>query len=159
MDYFIHKGKKEDFEKIKVLWDKLWTFNEKKEPSYQRNSQAEKKFTSLFNSIISDNESSCIFVADNEKSIIGYIMASIWQKPAGFKLHQFGSIIDTFVREKYRRQGIGSELLKRVKKWFMDNTTIRRLEVNMVVNNEVSMNFWRKNGFIPFSQNSYLNLK
>ncbi len=58
------------------------------------------------------------FVAEADQSeLIGFIAGTI-QVQDYYKLNRFGMIESFFIKENYRGQGIGLELLTRLEKWF-----------------------------------------
>jgi len=51
------------------------------------------------------------------------------------------------VTKGWRRQGIGSLLLKKALDWAQTNPTVRRLELNVFAENEIAVHLYQKFGF------------
>lgn len=61
---------------------------------------------------------SAVFVAEFEGRAIGLGIASIRQNVSFFEPSRFGTISDLVVSPEMRRQGVGSGLVERMRKWF-----------------------------------------
>lgn len=61
-----------------------------------------------------------------------------------------GIIDDTFVRQEYRRSGVGSALVERCQEWFKARGATE-LRLNVSAGNELGQSFWRRMGFSPMS--------
>jgi len=58
-----------------------------------------------------------IFVATEDRKIIGYIYGWIGSRDYHNKIKSFGYCSDLFILEKHRRKGIGKKLIKKFEKW------------------------------------------
>lgn len=58
-------------------------------------------------------------------------------------------------RETHRRSGIGAKLVHEMLRLFRERG-IRRVEVTAADSNEAATAFWRKMGFVPYVQKSWL---
>jgi len=90
-----------------------------------------------------------LFVADEEGRIAGYCLATILEYPPIFHIRNFGFIQDMAVTSEFRRRGIGTQLLERLLVWFKERG-VRRIELQALMENEISQSFWRKSGFAPY---------
>jgi GNAT superfamily N-acetyltransferase len=61
------------------------------------------------------------------------------------KSDQWGYLTDCYTRPEYRRRGVGSELIARVKEW----SAKRDLELLLVWPSEESQSFYQRAGFAP----------
>jgi GNAT superfamily N-acetyltransferase len=68
-----------------------------------------------------DADDACIFVAEDEDEVVGYVFAALepmsWKElrgPAGF-------VHDLLVRERYRRSGAGTSLMKAAIDWLREH--------------------------------------
>lgn len=107
---------------------------------------------SLRKNIYSSN--SCIFIAEENNKIIGYLLAFKVNRPEMFKVKKAGLIADVFIKEEYRRKGIGDKLVKECFDWFKGDK-ISFVEINVEVSNKQAMNFWNKKGFKDVSIERY----
>lgn len=87
---------------------------------------------------------SITFIAMEENNIIGYILAGIRNQPDFYKVKKAGVISGLMVENKYRRKGIGSQLLSKVKSYFEENG-IKYYTVYTAVNNRGAIEFYNKN--------------
>ena len=58
-------------------------------------------------------------------------------------------MLDLFVYQEFRRQGIGKRLVKSSLEWFQKQG-ILRVEVNVARQNPVGQDFWKSIGFQPY---------
>ncbi|PIE34663.1 hypothetical protein CSA56_07180, partial [candidate division KSB3 bacterium] len=57
----------------------------------------------------------------------------------------------------FRRNGIGEKLYRSAEAWFR-SLHIDRIEIRVVVSNEVSTLFWKKMGFNPYVTTVFKNI-
>jgi diamine N-acetyltransferase len=72
---------------------------------------------------------------------VGYCVSSLSQE-------KNGEIESVFVKDSYRSQGIGSNLVKRAIAWFDENGSTRN-RVSVSEGNEMVWDFYKKFGFYP----------
>jgi ribosomal protein S18 acetylase RimI-like enzyme len=75
------------------------------------------------------------------KACVGYCVGAI--SPKGH-----AEIESLFVAEKFRKQGIGSALVKKVLEWF-EHEKAKSMMVNVAIGNEHAFEFYRQWGFYP----------
>jgi RimJ/RimL family protein N-acetyltransferase len=62
-----------------------------------------------------------------------------------------------YIKPAYRMKGLGQEGIKLLKEIrFKD---IQTVNIDVLINNQVGMNFWQKVGFIPYSMTMNMNMK
>ena len=93
-----------------------------------------------------DSPDECVFVADRDAKVIGYIYAALepmsWKElrgPAGF-------IHDVAVAEEARRSGVGTALMKAAIEWLRERGTPRVL-LATAARNQAAHPFFRRLGF------------
>lgn len=79
----------------------------------------------------------------------GYVIGSFHQEAPLFIQNRFGYIADLWVEPDYRRRQIGQQLLDAAFTWFKSQG-VSRVQLEVDVNNEVGLHFWRKMGFEKF---------
>jgi GNAT superfamily N-acetyltransferase len=94
-----------------------------------------------------------ILIAKNDKNeIIAYGIATIKKptKPTSYiKFKKFGFIEAIYVKDKFRRKGIGKEIFKKFLEWFKSNG-VRVIELTVHEKNKLGIVFWKKHGFFEF---------
>ncbi len=80
------------------------------------------------------SKNSLAIVAEESNQIVGYLTASIKQKPEYFKINKYGHIHQLFVRPGFRNKGLGKALFKEAEKFFKKKG-LKWLEVDASVKN------------------------
>ena len=152
----VRNAKASDLKVIGILWEEFMDFHRDRDPHFERAADGTEQFIEFIDGQINDN-SSCVFVAENSKELIGYCLAKKMQGPKVFKDRDFGMIFDLAVTEKYRRIGIGEKLYKEAELWFKTQD-IHRIEIRVVSTNEISIFFWNKMGYNPYVTTVFKNI-
>lgn len=95
-----------------------------------------------------------IFVAkENDNTVIGYAYCKITMD-----IDKKIALIDgIYVEEKYRNQGIATQIIEECKRWAA-KMEAKILELNVVSKNENAINLYKKIGFDEFSKKMRLEL-
>jgi ribosomal-protein-alanine N-acetyltransferase len=88
------------------------------------------------------------FVCEKEDSLIGYVVASIHQENSRYPVGRIDSIA---VTQEARRQGIGTQLMRRLFK-ALKNKGCREVLLLVRVSNNTAQQFYRSFGFQQKSQ-------
>jgi len=83
-----------------------------------------------------------IEIAIDQDQPVGYIISSITED-------RVGEIESIFVRDEYRGQAIGTQLMERALAW-LESQNGEILKVKVAVGNEASYDFYAKFGFYPW---------
>jgi GNAT superfamily N-acetyltransferase len=102
-------------------------------------------------------QKSTFFIAEKGDEIIGYVFGWIELSSYVFKYEDKGIIAECFVREEYRKQGIGKALVKNMFTWF-ENHNISWIKVDVLALNKAK-EFWRHMGFKDFTVSMSMNLE
>lgn len=94
------------------------------------------------------DENSLVPVAELGGRLAGFAWGHISNRK-DYAPESVASINLAFVRESYRRQGIGSLLVKRLCEFF-ETRGVDEISLNYVLGNYESEKFWSKLGFVPF---------
>lgn len=149
----IRKAKIKDLKDIVELSYKSVIYHKKLNPYYDTSKDVKEVLTkSLKKNIYSSN--SCIFIAEENNKIIGYLLVFKVDRPEMFKIKRAGLIADVFIEDGYRRTGIGNKLIKECFKWLKEGR-INFVEINVEVSNKQAINFWNKEGFKDVSIERY----
>jgi len=86
-----------------------------------------------------------IFVAEDNKKLIGYIYGRIEKRPI-MVLNKCGIIEDWFMKEKYRGKGIGEMLWDKLIRWFKSKKC-NCLKTDAYLTNKLAIDIYHKLGF------------
>ncbi|NDJ76898.1 MAG: GNAT family N-acetyltransferase [Chloroflexi bacterium] len=93
-----------------------------------------------------DDPMTCVYVAEIDGQVIGYILGAIIDLYADlFEHSNVGFIADVFVEPAFRRQGIARQLVDRVNAWLVEQG-IRHTEWQVAAANTGGIRFWEAVG-------------
>ena len=137
-----------DLDAIVALWREMWDFNARLDARMNPSPVANPVQRMWLEGHI-DGERSLVLVAQDGRDLVGYALATILENPP-IVLHQFyGYVSELSVTASRRRSGVGSLLLDGVHAWFKTKG-LPYAEVTASVRNQVSRNFWRRQGDSDF---------
>ena len=90
------------------------------------------------------------FVAEENGEIIGYLAGSIKKVVPSFRPVRRSEVENMLVKEEYRSKGIGAELMAAFIDWSRSNG-IKYVFVQAYSSNTGAINFYKKQGFDPYS--------
>ena len=136
----IRKATKKDFEEYyKLKQDETEEYSRliKKRMKLPPKSKLKKEF----NTFLSD-KNTFIFVIEEDNKLIAYfqgsLLKSIWEN--------FGYIDDIFVSRKFRRQGLGTKLIKNFIK-ILKSKKIKKIRIGVNSENKKALLLYKKLGF------------
>lgn len=106
----------------------------------ERNSQTENQLEMIKG--MEDTKNSTILVAENNKSLVGFLLA-IGGKA---RRNKHSAYIVIGILKEYRGKGIGTKLFTKVEQWASTHQ-ISRLELTVVTKNEAGLSLYKKAGF------------
>lgn len=125
-----------EIHEIKPLWELLnKTHNDNSNywKSHFANQTFEKRFAKLTN-----YADTLILTARVDNEIIGYSFSTV--------KNGVGELDSIFVKEQYRKTGVGKRLVVQTLNWFKDNQ-IKEIVVEVAEGNESAFSFYEKLGF------------
>ncbi len=143
----IREATKDDSGAIIDLWQEMMDFHIERSNLYEMKVNAREIYSDYLKDILKSPEY-MVFVYETKNKVVGYLIATESSDPPVYDT--VGIISELSVNEKYRNKGIGEELLAEVEKWFYKRD-IKRIECMVSDSNEVSKNFWFKNGYRPYN--------
>ena len=152
----IRKATQRDTEKIASLWCELIDLHESFDNYYKRAKNGATVFREFVEKQISDRNA-LVLIAQMNKEVCAYLLAKIENKPPVFLETKYGMIFDIAVTKKYRRNGIGEKLYNEALEWFQKKK-VKRIELTVATSNPISMRFWNKFGFKPYSERRYIKI-
>ena len=153
MDFKIRKATMEDLQEILNLNDGLLEHEKVYDvDSYVQDWSFSKANIEYFSDLI---KTQFVIVAILKEEIVGYLAGSIYQDDTySFYEGITGEIENMFVREKYRKLGVGTKLLNSFFDW-CKRKNVKRCFVTALPDNKNAMEFYKNNGF----ENSTITLK
>ena len=100
---------------------------------------------STFEALLSQNEKTCLWVAFQDETPVGYFLGLIKDCIAEIP-RQMGYINGLYVIPSLRRHQIGSQLYAKGLQWFQERG-IRHFELYTAIESEEATRFWSHHGF------------
>lgn len=144
----IRQAVKDDIQSILLLWEEMWQMHMKLDPRYQMTEMTKLSMRYWLDTNIASQQSQ-VLVANDDNLPVGYILSMIIENPLMMPDQFSGYISEVAVTKSFQRKGVGKKLLEEAHKWFKQNN-IRFVDVNVSEFNDVSVNFWKKNGYKDF---------
>ncbi|MHC3437472.1 GNAT family N-acetyltransferase [Natrialbaceae archaeon A-gly3] len=110
----------EDEESLLELWHGFTDHLSEYDPRYRHKEHADEHWLSYFRSQLLDSKYGIVFVAEDEETgeLIGVLEARVMGDHPIFNLSDHGLINGHFVREDFREEGVGKELVNAAHEWF-----------------------------------------
>ncbi len=141
----IRRAEATDLKAILDLWLEMSLLHEKYDSYFKLREDAFFIYEEYAVDFVSNKEK--LSIVCEEDGIVGYLFAEKRLRSPVYDDEITGNICDISVSEKHRRQGIGRELLRYAENWFYFQD-VKKIELTAAVNNPVSMNFWKKAGYL-----------
>ena len=148
---------KSDLDSIGGLWQEFMDFHKERDPHFARSVDGHERFKEFIAGHI-DAETSYVLVAEEDGKVVGYCLSELAKYPPVYENLDYGTVIDLAVTERLRRSGIGEKLYRSAEAWFTDHD-VNRIEIRVVVSNDVSTSFWKKMGFNPYVTTVFKNIE
>jgi ribosomal protein S18 acetylase RimI-like enzyme len=130
---------------IVEIWKELMDFHERINPVFGRGENGHTYYQDHVRKMM-DSDKAQVLVAMDQENVVGYSLALILESPPILTYSKRGFISDVAVKSGYRRKGIGTEMVARIFEW-LDSQDITQIQVQVVCENEIGYNFWKKQGF------------
>jgi ribosomal protein S18 acetylase RimI-like enzyme len=98
-----------------------------------------------------------VLVAKDGDKILAYGAASIEKSKPNVRPKKIGKLINLYVKEKYRKHGIGKEIFDKFLKWFKSRN-IKHIELSVDTRNRIAISAYKKYGFFEFQKKMRLDL-
>jgi len=145
-----------DLEPLISMWREFMDFHASHDPEFAIKAESETIRRQFLTSKLAEPDT-LVLIATLEKKAVGYAIGDIRSRPPVFALTRFGHIADLYVVPNQQRSGLGSRMLQECLSWFKARG-LGRVEVRTLSSNPISNSFWAKHGFIPFAQESVLQI-
>jgi len=143
----IRKANIEDLDEIMILIECITDFHYKLDKYYK--SFVEYQGLNEYIQQQLEDENTKILLAEVDEKIVGFIVGVILKAPGYIVPKKIGNIDNAFVKEDYRHQKIGENLIKELFKWFKEKK-VKHIELSVDARNTIGINAWRKFGFFDF---------
>jgi ribosomal-protein-alanine N-acetyltransferase len=143
----LRRARERDLERLVALFCMILEYHAKRSPRFalRWDSEAEQQVRRLLLARLRDEESR-VLVWDEEGDLCGLCVARVLRRPAIFAETERGEIEHLLVRESARRRGVGRALAEAGLAW-MGERGVRRVEIQVAVENPGARAFWRGLGF------------
>lgn len=105
-----------------------------------------------------DNKNRVTFVATVEGEAIGFIHGFIKEEAGIVVNHTVVKLDALYVKSKNRKQGVGTALIEKFKKW-SNEIGAKYIDLSVLVDNHSTVELYRKNGFVPLESYMRCELK
>ncbi|MCP4566556.1 MAG: GNAT family N-acetyltransferase [FCB group bacterium] len=130
------------------LWKDFMDFHARLDPLFIRSKRGHLKFKQLILKTIGSRKWQ-LFVALDEKTVIGYSMCKISDPPPVLASSRYGMLLDAYIEPAYQRQGAGTLLFNAMRDW-CNSKGITRLELNVATTNKIACAIWKNKGFTEY---------
>jgi len=139
----------DDLADMTSLWKEFMDFHKNLDSFFSRKESGHIQWASFMEKNMTDDQWK-IIAAEDDLEIIGFCTAAVIKNPPVMELSEFGYIQDMAVKENARSKGIGKLMLTEAEKWFKSKQ-INRIELNVLVKNQLAESFWEKQQYKPFT--------
>jgi ribosomal protein S18 acetylase RimI-like enzyme len=92
------------------------------------------------------SKKSLLIVAEENKRIVGYLLAILASRPPIFKQRQYGFVMDAYVSEEHRGKGATKRMLSEAYSWFKKHK-VKEVVLTVHTENSLGIRVWEKEGF------------
>lgn len=146
-----------DIPRIVELWREMWDLHEGLDPDRYVSTPAAEQVISLWIEQNLRGERAQVFVAEQDGTIVGYLLALILENPPVVPQQFFGYVSEVAVTATARDGGVGQILLNAAHDWFRSKG-LSIVEVNISALNPDALRFWKRAGYSDYLHRLRRNL-
>ena len=121
MDYEVRHAVESDGEQLLELWHGFTAHLSEYDDRYAHKKEADDRWLTYFEGRLVDSKYGTVIVAENDDGqLIGVLEARVTGDHPLFRLPDHGYVNGLFVREEYRGNRIGEDLLTAAEEWFTE---------------------------------------
>jgi diamine N-acetyltransferase len=141
--YYIKQISDNNFDLVKPLWEKLNEYHFNLSPNFKQRFKS-MSWEKRKNKLMDKSQEMLVECAvDTKNNIIGYCISTIDKID-----NSIGEVDSLFVEEKYRKHGIGKELINNALKWF-DSKNALNQKLLVGAGNEKVIKYYEQFDFYP----------
>ncbi|MGM0509846.1 MAG: N-acetyltransferase family protein [Thermoplasmatota archaeon] len=140
----IRQAKMEDIDDLAELWYDLATMHEDIMEGYELSEDPKSAWTEMMEDFI-ENPNWRTFIAEDD-GIVGFVTVGLRKRADFFRRQKMGMIMDLFVKEDRRGEGIGTALVSASESWIKE----KGFEVAVLTvapENQGAVDFWKEHGY------------
>ncbi len=134
-----------DIDAIMSLWQESRMYHEKLDSRLSMVPDAASKVQGYCQEQLSSDSASYVLAIEDQQPI-GYISVQLQKGPPVFEYPQIGFIDGLYVKDEYRRRGIGKKLVSLALEWLQDKAIVR-IQLTVAALNQGGIDFWKNCGF------------
>ncbi len=142
----VRRAKTQDMSTLTRLWRELVGFHEALGgQDFRLAPGAEAGWKKYLRGHLGRPDKLCL-VAEVGGEPVGFLVASVDERPGIFMEHEYGHISDVYVQEPLRGKGVGKALVAAGMAWF-EEKRVGRVRLQTDARNTLGYEFWKKLGF------------
>jgi GNAT superfamily N-acetyltransferase len=147
MACIVRRAGRRDLDAIQSLWELLRELQVKADSRLAPAAAAERLVAEHREVVLADPNTSFL-VAEEQGEVLGFLHAQIEQGDPIYALERYGTIVDLFVLELRRGEGIGEQLLQSCLEWFR-SLNLQEYRISTPVHTPEAQRFLEKHGALP----------
>ncbi len=149
MKVLVRRAGRRDLDEIHARWLRLREAEAKADARFAPSNNAAQVAREHRELILADPRTA-FFVAEDRGEVVGFLHAQIEQNDPSYQVDRYGLLVDFYVDETRRGQGIGTALLRFCVEWFASHG-LREYRVRMSVAHAGARAFFERAGATPVS--------
>lgn len=141
----IREARKKDLDELTNLWYELARMHETIMMGYDLSKDPKKEWLAMMEENIKQ-DSFITFVAEVGNEILGFASATLRRRASFFTVRHMGVIMDIYIKDNRRGEGIGSLLVEVAEDWIRKKG-VRLAVVTVAPENDIANEFWRECGY------------
>jgi ribosomal protein S18 acetylase RimI-like enzyme len=150
---------KEEMGSVLSLMMQLSDYHKKIDPKYYKSGKERKERDKkrLIEYFSKKRKNRKILVAKVKNKVVGFLIGGVEKSPPYCKENKIGVIHRAYIKENFRRRGIGKLLVEELLNWFRKRK-IKFVEVEVDSRNKIGIEAHEKYGFFEFHKRMRLDL-
>lgn len=145
MSLQIKKARNEDLDEIVDMWYSLASKHQEMMRGYELSDDCRENWRSFVEEGM-EREGMCTFVGVKNGNLVGFLNVVIRERLGIFEEKNVGMILDVFVKETERGEGVGTVLTKRAERW-IKNRGVSIAVLTVSPENDRAVEFWEGSGY------------
>lgn len=134
-----------DIEELCDMWFELQTYHRGK-AAYMKERREWRDNKDRELGLVVQSNNTIIYIAGIDGKAAGYVRGCVRDMSPVYENPRIGNLEELYIREGYRRVGVGRRLVESIKEWFKSRGT-SRIVINVSHDNPEARRFWTQMGF------------